>query len=665
MKNSEHTFLAGGGVVGALLRSHDWSHSPLGAPEGWPNALRPFVRFALHSGFPTCLIWGSDPGFIYNDAFVDILGDKHPAALGGRFKTIWREVLDDVLPLIDRALSGELVHQENLPLVLHRNGVEEPGWFTFSYSPICDERGQVAGLCCTCIDTTAQMLAKQAHAKEHAHLFDLFEQAPGAIAVTRGPEHIYELANASYYAVVGRQDFIGKTVREALPEIETQGLIALLDKVYATAEPFVGSAMPVKFQRTPLGGLEERYMDFVMQPIKNRFGAVSGIFVQGNDVTDSIVARNALRDSEARLRQLANNIPHLAWIADATGSIHWYNDRWYDYTGTTFEQMAGWGWQSVHHPDRLEEIVKQWSGSVATGEPFEAIFPIRGADGEFRSFFTRVAPLRDATGTIIQWFGTNTDVTALEEAQNELRVANRRKDEFLAMLAHELRNPLAPISTAAWILTQNGVDAERLRKSGEIIRRQVEHMTKLIDDLLDVSRVTGGLITLRKEMLDVNSVIADALEQARALVERKRQTLTLQLPDTAIVVEGDRTRLVQSVANILNNAAKYTPNDGQISLQVIPSAEAVEVVITDDGIGIPADLLPDFFDLFTQAIRSPDRAQGGLGLGLPLVKNLIELHGGSVSIRSAGPDRGTQVSVRLARLPAAAILPPSSRTKSA
>jgi signal transduction histidine kinase/ActR/RegA family two-component response regulator len=244
--------------------------------------------------------------------------------------------------------------------------------------------------------------------------------------------------------------------------------------------------------------------------------------------------------------------------------------------------------------------------------------------------------------------------SALERvrAEEALRLADRRKDEFLAMLAHELRNPLAPISAAAQLLNMGPPDSARVERTSAIIARQVAHMTSLIDDLLDVSRVTRGLVVLARDEVDLRRVIDDAVEQVRPLIEARRHQLALQLAPEAgpAFVQGDYKRLVQVVANLLNNAAKYTPEGGRLGLWMGTSAGHVLVSVTDNGIGIAADLLPTVFDLFSQAERTPDRAQGGLGLGLALVKSLVELHGGMVTVASEGRNMGTEFTVRLPRL---------------
>lgn len=234
-----------------------------------------------------------------------------------------------------------------------------------------------------------------------------------------------------------------------------------------------------------------------------------------------------------------------------------------------------------------------------------------------------------------------------QKARQMAEQQNLAKDQFLAMLGHELRNPLAPISTAAQLLKMQPDDATRVRHASDVIARQVDHMNSLLGDLLDVSRVTRGLVSLSLEQVDLKAVIARALEQTGGLIELKRHQLVLDLPATALLVRGDKTRLIQIFANLLGNAAKYTPPGGRIALAVQLNGGVVTITVSDNGEGFPAELLPRIFDLFSQGERTPDRAQGGLGLGLALVRSLVLLHGGSVSADSAGPGQGSRFTVTL------------------
>jgi PAS domain S-box-containing protein len=509
-----------------------------------------------------------------------------------------------------------------------------------------------------------------------------------------------------------------------------------------------------------------------------------------------------LTDSEQQFRALANSIANLAWMARPDGWIYWYNDQWYAYTGTTPQQMEGWGWERVHDPTMLDSVKAEWEHSIATGSPFEMVFPLRGADGEFRRFLTRVNPVLDSYGHVVHWFGTNTDVEterrateanallrererlAREDAELQKRLlyslfmqaptliavlrgpdhvvelanppvceiwghteeqlvnrslfdvlpalrdqvfqsllddvyrtgepyvgketpatfqradgstalvyfnfvyspfrnvegaidgvfviasdvteqvrareqinglretaeaANRAKDEFLAMLGHELRNPLSPILTALHLMKLRGSpDTERERT---VIERQVNHLTRLVDDLLDVSRIARGKVELKEEIVEMAEVIAKAIEMASPLLEQRTHKLVTRVARTGLAVKGDPTRLSQVISNLLTNAAKYTPPGGRIVVTAKQDAADVVIRVSDSGIGIAADVLPHIFDLFVQERQAIDRSQGGLGLGLAIVRNLIERHGGSISARSDGPGKGSEFEIRLPHVP--------------
>ena len=525
-------FLSGGGMMGAMMRAHDWSASPLGSPRQWPQALRTVVGLMLNSKFPMFVAWGGELGFLYNDSYISILGDKHPGALGKRFHEVWAEIWHDIHPLVVRALRGEASYMDRLPLRMRRHGYDEDTWFRFSYSPVRDEDGAVAGMFCACVEMTGEVLAQRYREEENERLVTLFEQAPGIIAVLRGPDHVFEITNRSYLQLVGHRALVGKAARDALPEVQGQGFFELLDHVYHTGQPFVGHAVPLRVQRDPNAPLEERFIDFVYQPIHDQHGKVSGIFVEGSDVT----ARKRIED--------------------------------------------------------------------------------------------------------------------------ELRAANRQKDQFLAMLAHELRNPLAPITTAAQLLQHGALDAPGIQRASDIIARQAQHMTSLVNDLLDVSRVTRGLVTIAKEALDMRDIVREAVEQVRPLIDARGHTLHCEMAPGLLRVEGDRTRLIQVVSNILNNAAKYTAPGGRLLLSARIEADCVRVAVRDNGQGIDPPILPYIFDLFIQAERTPDRSQGGLGLGLALVKSLAVLHGGRVEAHSEGLGKGSEFVVFLpclAEAPAASV----------
>ncbi|MEW7849313.1 PAS domain S-box protein [Massilia aurea] len=386
-------------------------------------------------------------------------------------------------------------------------------------------------------------------------------------------------------------------------------------------------------------------------PIRDEAGNITGAVAASMDLTAQVQTQRALRESEGKFRTMTEAMPQMVWSCLPDGTNDYSNKRWYDFTGMVNHELAGTSWTRTIHPDDLPRLQALWAASLASGKLFEIEHRLRHHSGDYRWVLNRALPVRDEAGAIIRWMGTVTDMHDHRLAAEELKAANARKDEFLAMLAHELRNPLAPISTAAQMLKLAGADPKRTAHAADVIGRQVRHMVELVDDLLDVSRVTRGLVELERMPVDLKSVIASAIEQARPLIEKKGHTLSTRLGAANVTVTGDRKRLVQVMTNLLNNAAKYTPDGGEITVFAVAEAKAdganVTLSVKDNGIGIDAALLPDIFELFTQAKRTPDRAQGGLGLGLALVRSMVSLHGGKVEAHSDGPGRGSCFAVTL------------------
>ncbi len=389
-------------------------------------------------------------------------------------------------------------------------------------------------------------------------------------------------------------------------------------------------------------------------PIRNLGGDVTGTILVFREITErkaqeAELLRHslALKESEEQFHTLVDSIPQLAWMTRPDGHIVWYNQRWYDFTGTTPEQMEGWGWQSAHDPDELPRVLEGWKAALASGKPWEATFPLRRHDGVMRWHLSLAVPIRNDRGEIVRWFGTNTDISERLQMEEALRDADRRKDEFLATLAHELRNPIAPISNALqlWPAVEN--DREQMDELRAMMERQVQQMIRLIDDLMDVSRITRGKIQLRPQLVDLGTVVAGAVEAIQPMIESRAHELTVNLPDEPLIVHGDVARLTQTLGNLLQNAAKYTGRDGKIAITAWRRGNEALVSVRDNGPGIPRHMLAQIFEMFEQVDQTLDRAFGGLGLGLTLVKRLVELHGGSVEAYSDGPGNGSEFVVRL------------------
>lgn len=306
------------------------------------------------------------------------------------------------------------------------------------------------------------------------------------------------------------------------------------------------------------------------------------------------------------------------------------------------------GWQVVQHPEHRERVVEKPNHHFQTGEPWEDTFPMRSAAGEYRWFLSRALPIRDRDGRIVWWFGTNTDVTEQRKVAEALREADRRKDEFIAILAHELRNPLAPVRNAVDILRRIGSSDPKLARIYDIVDRQITHMARLVDDLLDVSRIQRGQLVLRTEPCDLARVVGQTAEDYRSSFEAARLELEVTIPEEPVWILGDAVRLAQMVGNLLQNAVRFTETGGaRVRVEQDSARHAAVVTVTDTGIGMDRALLERLFDPFAQAEQGLARQKGGLGLGLTLTRGLAQLHGGSIVASSPGSGCGSTFTFRV------------------
>jgi PAS domain S-box-containing protein len=407
-------------------------------------------------------------------------------------------------------------------------------------------------------------------------------------------------------------------------------------------------------------GIGPRWINAIYTPTRDATGTPDGWVAVVQDITQQRQMQQALAESEERFRQLAESINEVFWMADphATQIL---------YISPAYERVWGRSCQSLYeqprsfldaiHADDRERVrtaaLEKHSRGEATDEEYRVMRP----DGSVRWIRDRAFPVRDAAGRIYRMVGIAEDVTETKRAQEALHEASRRKDEFLATLAHELRNPLAPIRNAAHVLRMRELADPQLADARDIIDRQVQQMVRLIDDLLDISRITRGKLQLRRERIALAAVIHNAVEAARPAVDSHTHQLHVALPPEALYLDADPIRLAQVFANLLNNAAKYTERGGHIWLTAERHDGDVIVSVRDTGIGIAANHLPRLFEMFSQAAPALERSQGGLGIGLALVRGLVELHGGSITAQSAGSGRGSEFTVRLP-LVATALLPP-------
>lgn len=359
---------------------------------------------------------------------------------------------------------------------------------------------------------------------------------------------------------------------------------------------------------------------------------------------------SAWRQSEAQLRAMSDSVPGVLYAVDSHGATT--INRWFfEYTGLTPEQTVGQGIEAAVHPDDLFALQRGATANVAQPLVEQVRIRLRNSRGIYRWFLLREIVVKAPSGTLGR-VGLAVEIDELVNAEVTFREADRRRDQFLATLAHELRNPIAPISNVLEILPQASRDPAQLERLHGIMQRQLKQLIRLIDDLLDVSRITRNKIQLRKESVEIATVVNGAIESVRPMIERYGHVLHVDLPEAQLLVEGDVARLVQVVSNVMHNAAKYTPQQGQIWLSVAAQGSHVEIRVRDNGEGIPTEMLEHVFEMFTQVDQTVDRAHGGLGIGLTLVKSLVEMHHGTIEARSAGAGQGSEFVIRLPLIPA-------------
>ncbi len=357
----------------------------------------------------------------------------------------------------------------------------------------------------------------------------------------------------------------------------------------------------------------------------------------------------ALRESEERFRHLASAMPQIVWISEPDGTIEYINSQWVVYTGLTLEQSRTFEMtKEVIHPEDWQPREESWDKAVQAQSIHEIEMRIKHTlDGAYRWFLSRSVPVFNAQGDVIKWYGTSTDIHDQKLQEEEQRLANQRKDVFLASMAHELRNPLPPIRNALEIMRLADHNPQTIDRCRGMIERQLNHIIRLVDDLLDLSRFTRGKISLRLEPVEISSMVEAAVETSRPLIDAAQHTLTILVPPEKVYFEGDPTRITQVIVNLLNNAAKYTNPKGEIILSATVEGGQIVIKVSDNGMGIPPDMLNTVFQMFNQLPRSEQHFQGGLGIGLPLVRGIVELHHGTIEARSPGIGKGSEFVVKL------------------
>ncbi len=669
-------FLGGGGEMARRIAAHDWSAS-LDPISSWPGSLRTTVGLLVHSPVPMALLWGEDGIMIYNDAYSIFAGGRHPRLLGSKVREGWPEVAAFNDKVMKVGLAGGTLAYKDQELTLYRSGKPEQVWMNLDYSPVIDESGRPGGVIAIVVETTERVLAERRQADATARQRRQFEQAPGFIIAMHGPFHVVDFVNNTHRRVFGSAGWLGKPIREAFPSIAGQGFFEKLDEVYATGEAFQAEGAEVRYRRTADGPEEVRYFTFIYAPITDETGAVTGVFCDGFDVTETHRAETALRQSEARLRQLNADLerrviertqargrtwqvsPDLLGALNSQGYFETSNPAWKTVLGWSEEEVASMSIFEMLHPDDVERTRAGFE-LTQLGQP--AIrFPnrYRCKDGSYRWISWVGVP---EEGMV---YCSGRDITEeklaeaeLARAQEALRQSQKMEavGQLTGGIAHDFNNLLAGISGSLELLDRR-MAAGNLEGAGRYIaaaQGAARRAATLTQRLLAFSRRQ----TLDPRPVDVNRLIAEMADLIRRSVG----------PDIEVAVAGasdlwltrvDPSQLENSLLNLCINARDaMAPDGGRVTIETanvwldeyaareceLPPGPYVSLSVTDTGCGMEPGVIERAFDPF---FTTKPLGQG-TGLGLSMIYGFVRQSEGQIHIRSE-VGKGTTMSLYLPR----------------
>lgn len=530
-------------------------------------------------------------------------------------------------------------------------------WSSGVTTPLFDEAGALCGFAKIMRDRTSLKRAEEALAVQSREADRRRRLYEAALSNTPDLVYVFDLDHRFAYVNEGLLTLWGRTWEEAIGktclELGYEPWHAAMHDL--EIEQVVATRQPVKGEVPFTGAFGRRIYEYIFVPVLGENGEVEAVAGTTRDVTDRRASEQRVRQSEERFRSLMEQSPLSIQIFSPDGRTLRVNRAWEQLWDIPFDQLAQY---NVLEDRQLEAkgilpYIRQGFAGLPTRipaieyDPRETLPDAVQSEDPRRWISAVIYPIKDSSGAVQEVVLIHEDVTARHRAEEALREADRRKDEFLATLAHELRNPLAPIRNALQILEIPRVDAAVAGQARQMMQRQVHHLVRLVDDLLDVSRVMRGKIELRKERIELATIIARAIETVQPLIESQEHRLEISLPTDSLLLEVDPVRLVQVVGNLLTNAAKYTEPQGCIWLTARREQDYAVLSIRDNGIGLAPEMLSQVFELFVQADHADYRGQGGLGIGLTLVRNLVEMHDGRVDASSPGLGQGSEFVVRL------------------
>ncbi len=628
-----------------LVERHDWAATALGPKSAWPASLHAVVTLMLDSTEAMVVWWGSEFLQIYNDAYAPRVDERGPGtALGQPAPANWKHSWALIGPQAELVLAGRAARgYRDFQISIERNGRIEETFWTYSFTPVRDDAGEIRGVFVISTETTERVLGAR-----RQHTLDLLRQGLSTVDSLAGLDAAVQAA-----VQFNPGDLHAAAVTSSRTSADAASP-AVATRMHITARDVgIDVDLAVVFDLSPTLSPDSAYRLFLEQ------------FTLLAATTRHRIDSEALRLMvEAERDRLLLDAPvGAAVMIGQELTYHLVNAIYAQVSGRPAEAMVGKPFLAVFPELEGSPVHRKFKEVYQAGAPFVSqptLVQIHRHGGALddRYFTYNLSPLRTLDGEVYGLMVIAVDITVQVEARAEveqlnadLQAAARAKDEFLALLGHELRNPLAPIVTALELMRMRDHATSREQV---VIRRQVSHLTRLVDDLLDVSRITRGKVELRQEHVEVREVLMRAVEMVTPLVTQRQQQLNVDIAPLGWY--GDPARLAQIVSNLLTNASRYSDAGALIALHAAAVDGQLEIEVRDNGMGLPAELLPRIFEPFVQGERKLHGSVGGLGIGLALVKNLVELHGGKVTARSEGMGHGSAFTVRLPLTPAPALV---------
>ena len=675
-------FLAGDGEMGAIIRTHDWSCSSLGPPATWPQSLRTVVRFMLNSGHPMYIWWGAGGACLYNDAYRTSIGpERHPGSLGQPVREVWAEIWNVIGPQIEQIMAGgPPTWHENQLVPITRNGRQEDVYWTYSYGPIDDPASAhgIGGVLVVCTETTAAVLAEQARVAEANRRQRLFEQAAGFMAMLEGPEHRFIFVNGAYMRLVGDREVLGRTVAEALPDAVARGYLDLLDDVFRSGKAFGSTGAEYTVEPTAGGPLHKRYLDFVYQPVADPDGRITGIIVEGHDVTERALAAQSLRESEARLREI--NAALEQCVAERTAELHASEARFRTIFETSF-QLQGllaldgtlleanaaalavidapiaaivgkpfWETPWFNATPGMPDIVRAAVAAAARGERVRREVSVQLPSG-LRTFDFSLRPIQGPDGAVIAIAPEAVDVTDQHVAAEALRQSQKLEamGQLTGGVAHDFNNLLTPIIGSLDMLIRHGVGSERERRSIAAGMQSAERAKTLVQRLLAFARRQP----LQASAVDVGRLVSGMANLVTSTLGPQIKVI-IELAESLPAAMADPNQLEMALLNLCVNARDAMTQGGSLRISAIPDTVGpghpsnlapgtyVRVSVADTGVGMDEATARRAIEPFfsTKGIGQ------GTGLGLSMAHGLAAQLGGALTITSK-PEFGTNVELWL------------------